>query len=162
MGLAVIAIVAMSLNGGFSNMDTIYADEEVGPFDLINSCVGEEVLPLVPDRFQKVSVALPKVGVRAEACRLDYMRNEEEWISKQQQHTTCQSSSSVEVYAWLMDKVNCFGDKYAFMVAYGELIHLLRDKAMLHPDGSYIDDDFDTWVTVPTVSNPVSLICVSS
>ena len=74
-------------------------------------------------------------------------------------HTTC--TSSVEVYAWLMDKANCFGGEDAFMVAYGKPIHLLWDKAMLHPDGSYIDDDFDTWVTVPTVSNVVSLNFVS-
>jgi len=84
------------------------------------------------------------------------MRSEEEWLAKQQHTTTC--PSSVDVYGWLMEKINCFGEKHAMMVAYGELIHLLREKALLHPDGSYIDDDFDTWVSVSTVRNLVPLI----
>jgi len=156
--LAVFAIAAMFLNDGFSEA-VVYEEEELvlEGFDLINSCVGEEVLPLVPNRFrfQNVSVKLPKEGVRPKGCRLEYMRSEEEWLAKQQYTTTC--PSSVDVYSWLMEKVNCFGEKHALMVAYGELIHLLRDRALLHPDGSYIDDDFDTWVSVATFQMILSL-----
>ena len=157
--LAVFAIAAMFFNDGFSEA-VVYEEEELvlEGFDLINSCVGEEVVPLVPNRFrfQNVSVKLPKEGVRPKGCRLEYMRSEEEWLAKQQYTTTC--PSSVDVYSWLMEKVNCFGEKHALMVAYGELIHLLRDRALLHPDGSYIDDDFDTWVSVATVSY---VVCTS-
>uniref|UniRef100_A0A7S2K8T9 Uncharacterized protein n=1 Tax=Skeletonema marinoi TaxID=267567 RepID=A0A7S2K8T9_9STRA len=44
-----------------------------------------------------------------------------------------------------MDQVN--SRNLTMMIAYGELIHLLREKALIHSDGTYYDDDFDTWVT---------------
>jgi UDP-sugar transporter A1/2/3 len=115
---------------------------------------GGEVPLLVPPMFRNVSVEVSVLS----ACKLEYMRSKEELLAKQKHINTTTCPSSVEVYASLMDKVNScgFDGKHALMIAYGELIHLLRDNAVLRPDGGYMDDDFDTWVTVPTVSDPHS------
>lgn len=76
-------------------------------------------------------------------CGLEYLRSRLEWRQKEEQKTSC--SSTVEVFSWLMDQVN--SQNSTMMVAYGELIHILRDKALFRSDGNYYDDDFDTWVT---------------
>lgn len=57
--------------------------------------------------------------------------------------------SSLDVVAWLMDKVN--ERDGVLMLAYGELIHLHREKDFVLEDGKYIDDDFDFWAPVQTM-----------
>jgi hypothetical protein len=131
----------------------ISSKEELKVHSLMKMCVGEEVAP-IPSRFQNVYSKIPPEMGRAVGCGIDYFRSESEWIEKQQE-TSC--SPTVDVYAWLVDKVNCFGEGYSLITAYGELIHLLRDKALLHPNGTYIDDDFDTWITRPTLQMILNL-----
>ena len=115
-------------------------EEELNSRSLINMCVGEEV----PTVTHEISYSAKVLQGTVDTCGVDYFRSESEWIEKQQQ-TIC--TPSIDVYAWLMDKVNCFGEGYPLWTAYGELIHLLRDKTLINPDGTYLDDDFDTWVT---------------
>lgn len=70
-----------------------------------------------------------------------YLRNQDEWGSPAAE--TC--ASSLEVLAWLTDRMQEQDEK--MIIAYGELIHTLREKEFVNPDGSYMDDDIDTWVT---------------
>jgi hypothetical protein len=72
---------------------------------------------------------------------VEYFRTSLEWNK-----TTC--SPTEEVFAWLMDQANFHN--LTMMVAYGELIHILRDNALLRADRGYYDDDFDTLVTPST------------
>jgi len=54
---------------------------------------------------------------------------------------------SLDVVAWLMDKVNERGG--VLILAYGELIHFHREKDFVDAEtGKYIDDDFDFWAPV--------------
>eukprot|EP00984_Skeletonema_dohrnii_P017493 scaffold7976_cov89-Skeletonema_dohrnii-CCMP3373.AAC.1 len=125
-------------------------EEELNSRSLINMCVGEEV----PSVTHEISYSAKVLQGTVDTCGVDYFRSESEWIEKQQQ-TIC--TPSIDVYAWLMDKVNCFGEGYPLWTAYGELIHLLRDKTLINPDGTYLDDDFDTWVTHPTLQMILNL-----
>ena len=43
------------------------------------------------------------------------------------------------------------------MITYGGLIHILREREFVRPDGSYIDDDFDTWVTPTSFESILNL-----
>jgi UDP-galactose transporter len=148
-----VAVTALSCTGYFLYYyPPLLEDTATLAYD---SCDVEGEVPLlVPPMFRNVSVEVSVLN----ACKLEYMRSKEELLAKQKHINTTTCQSSVEVYAWLMDKVNScgFDGKHALMIAYGELIHLLRDNAVLRPDGGYMDDDFDTWVTVPTVSDPHS------
>merc|ERR1712244_97671 len=61
-----------------------------------------------------------------------YLRSEDEW--KSPSIDTC--ASSLEVLAWLMDRMQEQDEQ--MIIAYGELIHILREKEFVNPDGSYI------------------------
>jgi len=73
-----------------------------------------------------------------------YLRSKEEWNTPPKK----ECASSLEVLAWLMDKIN--SQKETLMLFYGELIHILREKEFVDSDGRYLDDDFDAWVTAST------------
>jgi len=100
----------------------------------------------VPLKFRNITTLIPQHLQFQQShfgCGADYFRSNLEWEQKTQQQTIC--SPTLEVFSWLMDQVN--SRNLTMMIAYGELIHLLREKALIHSDGTYYDDDFDTWVT---------------
>jgi len=103
-------------------------------------------LPQLPLKFRNITATIPQHLQFQQSnfgCGADYFRSNLEWEQKTQQQTIC--SPTLEVFSWLMDQVN--SRNLTMMIGYGELIHLLREKALIHSDGTYYDDDFDTWVT---------------
>lgn len=57
---------------------------------------------------------------------------------------------TLDLLAWLMGKVNAKNG--TLMIAYGELIHIHREKDFVNKTtGKYIDDDIDTWASLETV-----------
>jgi len=52
---------------------------------------------------------------------------------------------SMDVLRWIT--TNVWDKSRTFIIAYGELIHLLREKSFFYPNGSYIDDDIDVWTS---------------
>jgi len=54
----------------------------------------------------------------------------------------------VDVIDWLTHQVNT--QNGTLMVAYGELIHLHREKDFADKDGNWFDDDFDLWASGET------------
>jgi hypothetical protein len=59
-------------------------------------------------------------------------------------------TSPLDVLAWLMDEVN--EKNGTLMIAYGELIHIHREKDFVDKtNGKYIDDDIDMWAPLETI-----------
>jgi UDP-sugar transporter A1/2/3 len=57
---------------------------------------------------------------------------------------------TLDVLAWLMEQVNA--KEGALIIAYGELIHIHREKDFVNATtGKYIDDDIDLWASLETV-----------
>ena len=110
----------------------------------------------VPLELRNITALIPQ-HLKSEqpffGCGAEYFRSNLEWKQKKQQRTTC--SSTLEVLSWLMDQVN--SRNLTMMIAYGELIHLLREKALIRSDGTYYDDDFDTWVTPSSLETILKL-----
>ena len=76
-----------------------------------------------------------------------------------QHHWSCPTSNdgapcrgALEVFDWLATKVN---DRNGCMiVAYGDLIHLHREKDFVNPTTKeFFDDDIDAWTSLETVSS---------
>eukprot|EP00934_Nitzschia_sp_Nitz4_P000534 Nitzschia sp. Nitz4//scaffold482_size5428//1374//3338//NITZ4_009225-RA/size5428-processed-gene-0.3-mRNA-1//-1//CDS//3329552875//534//frame0 len=102
----------------------------------------------IPPQFENLTVDFPAhISFKPmSALNVQYLRNHSEWEERRAQTLSC--SSSIEVLEWIMNRVNCL--QGTLVVAYGELIHMNREKTLLKPDGTYFDDDFDTWVTGST------------
>ena len=77
-----------------------------------------------------------------------YLRNTKE-IKARGLQGSC--TNVVDVLGWIMDEVN--KENMTMMIAYGELIHLYREGDFVKKGtGRYIDDDFDTFASLSTVS----------
>lgn len=58
-------------------------------------------------------------------------------------------TKTLDVLAWLMGQVNT--KQGTLMIAYGQLIHIYREKDFFTSRGNYLDDDFDMWASLETV-----------
>lgn len=77
-----------------------------------------------------------------------YIRDTEE-IKARGEEGNC--VSTLHVIDWLMKKVN--ERSSVLMLAYGGLIHYHREKDFINSEtGEYIDDDFDFWTSLETLS----------
>jgi len=76
-----------------------------------------------------------------------YMRKEKDVVTRGKSENC---APTLDVLAWLMDQVNT--KKGALMIAYGDLIHIHREKEFVNETtGKYIDDDIDLWASLETV-----------
>jgi len=91
-------------------------------------------------------------GKRNARREVKYVRDRQEIVQKK---TSRACTKSLDVYAWLMDQTNSRNE--TMMITYGGLIHVLREREFVFPNGAYIDDDFDTWVTPTNFRNIVNL-----
>eukprot|EP00579_Thalassiosira_antarctica_P013844 CAMPEP_0201929716 /NCGR_PEP_ID=MMETSP0903-20130614/23588_1 /ASSEMBLY_ACC=CAM_ASM_000552 /TAXON_ID=420261 /ORGANISM="Thalassiosira antarctica, Strain CCMP982" /LENGTH=376 /DNA_ID=CAMNT_0048468569 /DNA_START=67 /DNA_END=1194 /DNA_ORIENTATION=- len=83
--------------------------------------------------------------------RLDspfYMRDLKE-IEERGNQGSC--TGVLDVLGWLMGEVN--GNDGCLMVAYGELIHIHREKDFVDSTGNFFDDDIDTWASLDTMAH---------
>ena len=76
---------------------------------------------------------------------LQYARNEHDVRQKKKSQ---QCTPTLDVLAWLMDLVNRHNE--TMMMAWGGLIHILREHDFVRENGTFIDDDVDTWVSTAT------------
>jgi len=80
--------------------------------------------------------------------RVTYLRNTHELVLRGKKGNC---TSTLDVFAWLMDELN--KRHLILMIAYGELIHVHREKDFVDSTtGRYIDDDIDTWASFETVA----------
>lgn len=87
------------------------------------------------------------IGFIPRPPKASYLRNTTE-VAARGKLGKC--TSTLDVLAWLMDKVN--DNNGNLMIAYGELIHIHREKDFVNKTtGKYIDDDIDTWASLETV-----------
>ena len=97
-------------------------------------------LPTNPDYINR----LP--NYKAKLVR--YLRNTKDIVARGM-YGKC--ANTLEILGWIMDEAN--KKNGILMIAYGELIHVHREKDFVHKEnGTYIDDDFDMLVSVDTVS----------
>ena len=88
----------------------------------------------------------------SEFSRVSYVRNKNDFINN---NSEVMCSSTLDVFAWLSNKVNIKDnvhqkkEKNLFMLTYGTLLHLQREKQILtHPEtNEYIDKDIDVWAS---------------
>jgi hypothetical protein len=86
---------------------------------------------------------VPKVG----KTQVKYMR-EFDHIKERGDRGNC--TNAIQVLGYIMDEVNEHDE--TMMIAYGGLIHLLREKDFVNKHtGKYIDDDIDTFASIDTV-----------
>jgi len=120
----------------------------------------------LPQAFRDISFEIPPdqpfmslgkctVGNKTMNAIAQYSRSEVEWEDEQKARKDLDCRPSLEVLSWLMNQVIC--DNGTMMMAYGELIHMFREKALARDDGTYFDDDFDTWATPATAQKILRL-----
>lgn len=77
-----------------------------------------------------------------------YVRDATE-IQRRGEEGNC--TGALEVFSWLMDEVNM--NNGCLITAYGELIHVFREKDFVDTTtGTFFDDDIDTWVSLETLA----------
>jgi len=78
--------------------------------------------------------------------KVSYFRSKKDIVARGKARNC---TSTLDVLAWLMDMVNA---KHGLlMLAYGQLIHIHREKEFVDKKGGYLDDDIDTWASLETV-----------
>lgn len=82
-----------------------------------------------------------------------YLRDAKE-IEERGKQGSC--TGVLDVLDWLMSEVNDTNNG-CLMIAYGELIHMHREKDFVNNMGQFLDDDIDTWVSLETVARIASL-----
>ena len=80
--------------------------------------------------------------------QLKYLRKHPDIIAHGKQGSC---SPALEVLEWIEEVVN--GNIGTFIVAYGALIHIKREKDFVHPNiGKFVDDSIDVLATMGTIS----------
>ncbi|GFH47149.1 predicted protein [Chaetoceros tenuissimus] len=83
------------------------------------------------------------------ASHVTYLREYKEILHRGSSGEEC--ASMPKVFQWILQQLHESEEKYPLFIAYGEMIHLLREGDFIHKNGSYIDDDLDTWAIPETV-----------
>lgn len=83
------------------------------------------------------------------ATHVTYLREYQDILDRGSSGEEC--ARMPQVLQWILQQLDESQEKYPLLIAYGEMIHLFREGDFIHDDGSYIDDDLDTWAIPETV-----------
>jgi len=75
------------------------------------------------------------------------------WIQTRGEQGNC--AGALQVFNWIMKQV--IENNGCLMLAYGELIHIHREKDFVNKRGEFIDDDIDLWASPGTVAHVATL-----
>jgi len=86
---------------------------------------------------------------RANPYEIVYLRNNSTEFRARAALGNC--ASTLDMLAWMMDKINSNDSGNNLMVTYGELIHMHREGDFVNSKtGKYLDDDFDMLASLET------------
>mmetsp|Transcript_25619 Transcript_25619/g.46328 ORF Transcript_25619/g.46328 Transcript_25619/m.46328 type:complete len:333 (-) Transcript_25619:162-1160(-) len=75
------------------------------------------------------------------------------WIQTRGKQGNC--AGALPVFNWIMKQV--IENDGCLMLAYGELIHIHREKDFVNEQGKFIDDDIDLWASPGTLAHVATL-----
>lgn len=78
-----------------------------------------------------------------------YFRPFDEIIARGKSGEKC--ATMPELMNWILKQLHESEEEYPWLLAYGQMIHLFREKDFVHKNGRYIDDDMDTWALPETI-----------
>mmetsp|Transcript_17905 Transcript_17905/g.37426 ORF Transcript_17905/g.37426 Transcript_17905/m.37426 type:complete len:331 (-) Transcript_17905:189-1181(-) len=95
---------------------------------------------------------IKKYGGLAANGGVRYLTNRT-WIEARGKQGNC--ASALHVFNWIMKQV--IEKNGLLMLAYGELIHIHREKDFVDKQGKFFDDDIDLWASPETVAHVATL-----
>jgi len=86
----------------------------------------------------------------ADAVRsTSYLRPFDEIIARGKSGEKC--ATMPELMNWILKQFHESEEEYPWLLAYGQMIHLFREKDFVNKNRRYIDDDMDTWALPETI-----------